>query len=1657
MFTKIHQSVLRKKNLKSKIILICTVFILCFSGGHFLIDDSLSDPIIHNDVEDINLLITEFIGTDPNVLFVMDGSLSMADNFAGTQTGNWDGDSVIRTCNLFQNVNTNFARVHCQGNASGTNPCGSIACTGQVGACEQQRDFEQFVSCIESTYSSVINIDDLYNTVVTNACCPFGCSNPDPLLRCTNNTRRARAAAAMEVYALQLANAADPANFPLNCAAANCGGSDKSCNTDTERSNAQACLGGSTLRIQPTVQTCTSGELCSRGIYGSTRMDGALSTIFDFLDADDSLDDLMCDDTSRLFDGVNTSISCQDYMYTPFRNVRRISGDCSSDDPDQLPITGASDIDLIDVLTSDDAQALAMRFRSMIFSGTSATISSGGFAGETATALQNVWDFYDCRQAAGRTPLARAMGFDDNSSSFSGFRPDAISAFKNELQTDPAVLCRPQFVILLSDGEDTVSGDCDELSGSCSSTPAITGNANRRSSLQAVSNLRTHYVRNPVTNDGQQIKSEIITFVIGMGINDIQGKRTLNALALAGGTHTTGIIEHENPYGSTILGVDINSLLPAGSEFDPYRALARTDGLATNPTNATLQSCLTPNENLGVTAPNTGAHCHIGGEDIFFNAFFNSGDPFPLSEPFEDEEFAFFVSNTDELFNALQAIFEFIERFTTTGTAPAAPSSSTNVFLRDRIFLTLLRPQLEEPFWQGRLALYGFVDDPDNPGGKVVIRKPDGDEDMNDGAVVDSLNIFANDGSLDSTVAQSFFWEAGKKLAERDLSGSSNLDSNDFRDIFTIKFSPDPNDTEFDGSVIDTRSMSIRYVGERVRFAEQISPTVVTTLSPEHFSISDADVDPDGGGDIPSSCESSCDTTVVCSDITASGCKSCVKNCLRDQVVRFFSGDTNITPLSDVLGDPGVGATCTTDGNADNGEIGCDCPDLEQGIIGSNSQCSVRLGDMFHSAPVIVSSPNPFFFDTGFARFFNRFARRSNSLYVGSNSGAIHAFHAGEFVEGTTLPSLNPFTLQQESVPFFDEGTGREMFAFIPGYFMPDTRSPDPTDPTTPLSTYFNGNLPAPVPPYETPEYRFGDMKNSVLYEKTHRSYVDGSFLIADVWVDGYSNGVKGEISTGCDFTAAGADSDVDADGIIDGCGKEWHTVMIAGNRNGGGFYTTLDVTGAKCSGSCDTDSDAIDNAATIKVGSDIEINNPPQYPRHLWTLYDKHFGNTWSDPTIGRVRMNIKNADGTADIVVDRWLMFVGGGIDPENIFPNKDTDGDGTLDGADFDDNVDYVGNAFYAIDIATGSIVFKFHPSDSTLANSDLMVCEIASRVGVFDLNADGYTDIAYVGDTCGRLWRFDISTAIESASDKEIDDPDLLLKGLDPDLHAPSWTGSIAFCAGSNANCLENELDELSDPKVVTTDASAVPSLFPIYFPPSVVLDGSGRKHVIFVTGDRREPTQTSKFGKLYNFIDDFIPAFLAGGTAVPATKVKTEETLTDAGLVISLSAQSGNNNQFEALATDQTAINNQGEFMVLFPGGNNTRGEKGIGQPVVANRVLVFATFEPGALLENSCSVGAGVGRIFALDFLTGTPALARLPGSDAILSGTDAQKSAAAGKNVGEGIPTPAQLTFGDRGSLVMTIAFSGSGDSTGGSQYLVIEIADFPQRTQTVYWEELL
>ncbi len=1516
MFIKLNN--FRKRTYKFKLVI--ALLVLTFvTGAH-------GDPIIQNEVEDLKIISSQFVGGQPNVLTILDLSGSMGRNHGGTQVGNWDNSDAFFRC---EDTGTGTATQrtlasHCAENMAGTTVCGTANC-GEDGRCDDQNEFDGLVACVQTNAPSLV-----MSTIFSNIC--GGPSASD----CNTNTERINASAALEA-----------AGGLTQCmAASNCRvGSDNNpaCDTSNDYSRFKSCMQNLQNITANKQAACTGGTPDCRGTprFGSSRLDIALDVFFSFLDADNSLAGKMCDDEGGLFSGASTNdISCQDYMETPFRDVSvKVRGTGSGF---RLPIANGSDVPLIDELTDQDADALGIRFRPMAYSGprwagctagNTFQLPRGGFAGASKADLENVWKFYRTQTPNGGTPLAYVLGFDDNDRSNSTIPNDALGAYRVELQTDPSIACRPEFVIVVTDGEDTCSGQCNATTGSCSGS--VTTNANRRSSIQAVSNLRTYYARNPVQNRGQQFKKEILTFVIGLGLNEPEARRTLNAMALAGGTHTTGIIKHIDPTGNEVGTVDLDTVLPSGSQFQVFKDLGSTKNLDTNPASARLQNCLSPNE--------TGV-CSFQATNIFDNAFFDSGEPFTSAGATLDG-FAFFANNAEELSAALETILNQIKTFTTAGVSPAAPQSSTSVALRDRIFLSILTPITEERLWQGRLGLYGFIDDPDNPGAKIVV-------DVNQQDIFDS-----EDGTLNEN-AKNFHWEAGKKLAERDL-------ASDPRNLLTVNPATQAQ---------DSTGAAIRFTAGQTAFDD--------SLTPDFFGISDADVvapipdfctaDPPGGID---------NCTSDCTVITDATCRTCVKECIKDKIVDFMRGNTEILPRGDPLG-----------------SMGTNCPDPGDPSTGSFATCSLRLGDIFHSSPLVVGSPSPLFFDIGFQNFAVNFRDRTAVVYVGANDGFLHAFNAGgKLVLATPSdPETNPFTNQEVTVPFFNEGDGRELFGFAPPSFLFDSLSSQ--DPEAPSGF--------------TPDYRFGDFKTFVTNEiQVERSFFDGSPLVADVFIDGKDNGIQADP----DLCTGPVDT---PDGDIDLCGREWNSILLSGYRNGGGAYVALDVTNAKC--------DASTNGQDECNVSRKHLNNGADYPTHLWTLFDKNFGNAWSDPTIGRVRMQTVK-DGN-QILVDRWVMFVGGGLHPTDINPTDGVSND--------------LGNAFYVIDIATGKIIFKYARNSTSAPNATLtdsrMRCDMPSKVGAFDLNADGYIDLVYTGDTCGRLWRFDVSMPIVD-NGNDVTETGI---GGSATIIAPDWTGDIAFCANTSSEC---------------NKANNVPTnnVQPIFFAPTTVLDDLGRRHVIFLTGNRRDPSNVNEFGKLYNFIDTFIPAFLTGGTAVTAA-MKTEGNFTS-GQFINLVPQSGVSDQFTT--SGGTTINNQGEFIVRFPDNVTTpNGEKGFGSPAVINRVLVFTTFAPasGEQSEDPCSESTGVGRIFALDYLSGEPAMARIPGAENIIQGSSSQQQAAAGLTVAQGMPTPAQLTFGARGSVVLTVAFSGS-STVGGAQFLVMELPPFPARTQTLFWEEIL
>jgi hypothetical protein len=127
---------------------------------------------------------------------------------------------------------------------------------------------------------------------------------------------------------------------------------------------------------------------------------------------------------------------------------------------------------------------------------------------------------------------------------------------------------------------------------------------------------------------------------------------------------------------------------------------------------------------------------------------------------------------------------------------------------------------------------------------------------------------------------------------------------------------------------------------------------------------------------------------------------------------------------------------------------------------GTNNVC---LGDIFHSNPVVVGTPSPYFVDksdtpgslASYQDFYNTWKTRTKLIIVGANDGMLHAFHA--------------YTKETES-------ESSEVWAFIPKSVLGNLK-------------YLDSNL--------DPNYT------------QHQYYVDSTPKVADVWIDKNGDGTK--------------------------------------------------------------------------------------------------------------------------------------------------------------------------------------------------------------------------------------------------------------------------------------------------------------------------------------------------------------------------------------------------------------------------------------------------------------------------------------------------------------------------------------------------------------------
>ncbi|HEY2290006.1 MAG TPA: PilC/PilY family type IV pilus protein, partial [Thermoanaerobaculia bacterium] len=308
------------------------------------------------------------------------------------------------------------------------------------------------------------------------------------------------------------------------------------------------------------------------------------------------------------------------------------------------------------------------------------------------------------------------------------------------------------------------------------------------------------------------------------------------------------------------------------------------------------------------------------------------------------------------------------------------------------------------------------------------------------------------------------------------------------------------------------------------------------------------------------------------------------------------------------------------------------------------------LGDIFHADPVLVDRPDNFSYfsanlyaktgttdctaNPGYQCFAAQQKHRRKMLLAGANDGQLHAIDAGLWDNGTQT---------------FTDGTGKELFSYIPRLALPIVRTQA---------------------------------------EGTHQVFgVDGTPRVADVFVDTNHNG-----------TPTATD-------------REWRTVAIGGFREGGSIdggsrmldfvsgYYALDV----------THPDQIDGSnnptsqATVPTCLDVSNNTVSgcgtlPFPAVLWEFTDAvngaqldedsngytDLGQTWSVPTIGRIKVIESGKQ------VDKFVAIFGGGMDADNKTSPKR-------------------GNWLYMVDVETGQTIYKralvgSAPSDAAVLDRD-----------------------------------------------------------------------------------------------------------------------------------------------------------------------------------------------------------------------------------------------------------------------------------------------------------------------------------------------------------------
>jgi type IV pilus assembly protein PilY1 len=250
-----------------------------------------------------------------------------------------------------------------------------------------------------------------------------------------------------------------------------------------------------------------------------------------------------------------------------------------------------------------------------------------------------------------------------------------------------------------------------------------------------------------------------------------------------------------------------------------------------------------------------------------------------------------------------------------------------------------------------------------------------------------------------------------------------------------------------------------------------------------------------------------------------------------------------------------------------------------------------KLGDSVYSTPVVVAGPKErydiLYGDATYATFYQQYKNRRQVAYLGANDGMMHAFNVGFYNKGDAPPAT--FSDAKVEHGWFSNTTtadgrgvkrGDELWSFIPQELLPHLRW------------------------LADPAY-------------THVYYVDLKPKVTDarLWGAGDADHPGG-----------------------------WGTILIGGFRMGGSCNNCTSGQGTPMTFTGDFNNDgSADPARTFfSAYFVLDVTNPEQLPKLLWSYSDANLGFTTSYPSVVRVRP--LGGDKTQDSDA-KWFVMFGSG----------------------------------------------------------------------------------------------------------------------------------------------------------------------------------------------------------------------------------------------------------------------------------------------------------------------------------------------------------------------------------------------------------------------------